>query len=103
MADKSFLHWPFFENRHRDLAQALDLWAAENLGAVAHTDTDATCRQLVAMLGAVASAAVGLVSTGDGAAVAIPVTPWTSLLAGFVMDIVATKVIGLVAKRSAGS
>lgn len=52
MADKSFLHWPFFEPRHRDLAEALDAWAADRLGEVDHADTDAACRQLVRMLGA---------------------------------------------------
>jgi acyl-CoA dehydrogenase len=51
MADRSFLDWPFFEERHRDLAVALDAWCAANLGAVDHSDTDAACRSLVAMLG----------------------------------------------------
>lgn len=51
MAEKSFLDWPFFEDRHRDLAEALEGWASGNLGAVDHSDTDAACRQLVTMLG----------------------------------------------------
>ncbi|WP_146343767.1 acyl-CoA dehydrogenase family protein [Phaeobacter marinintestinus] len=51
MADKSFLTWPFFEERHRDLAARLDEWAGAYLGAVDHSDTDAACRQIVAMLG----------------------------------------------------
>lgn len=51
MADRSFLDWPFFEDRHRDLADALEAWAVAHLGAVDHSDTDAACRQLVAMLG----------------------------------------------------
>ncbi len=51
MADRSYLDWPFFEERHRELAEALDLWAARRLGDVDHTDTDAACRSLVAMLG----------------------------------------------------
>ncbi len=50
MSDKSFLDWPFFEPRHRDLAAALDLWCAAHL-PVDHTDVDAACRNLVAMLG----------------------------------------------------
>jgi acyl-CoA dehydrogenase len=50
MSDKSFLDWPFFEPRHRDLAAALDLWCAAHL-PVDHTDVDAACRELVAMLG----------------------------------------------------
>ncbi|MFN3954875.1 MAG: acyl-CoA dehydrogenase family protein [Pararhodobacter sp.] len=50
MADRSFLDWPFFENRHRDWAQALDEWCAANL-PVDHGDVDAACRALVADLG----------------------------------------------------
>jgi len=51
MPDRSFLTWPFFEDHHRELAAALDAWAQQNLGAVDHSDTDAACRDLVAMLG----------------------------------------------------
>ena len=51
MADRSFLDWPFFEDRHRELAGALEAWCAAHLGAVDHSDTDAACRALVAMLG----------------------------------------------------
>jgi acyl-CoA dehydrogenase len=52
MADRSFLTWPFFEDRHRELAEALDAWAGRELAAVDHSDTDAACRSLVSMLGA---------------------------------------------------
>ncbi|MFK7834962.1 MAG: acyl-CoA dehydrogenase family protein [Sulfitobacter sp.] len=51
MGDRSFLTWPFFEDRHRELAQALDAWAGANLSAVDHRDTDAACRSLVTMMG----------------------------------------------------
>ncbi|MCG6856509.1 MAG: acyl-CoA dehydrogenase family protein [Salaquimonas sp.] len=51
MADRSFLDWPFFERRHRELADALDAWAARELKAIDHCDTDAACRSLVAALG----------------------------------------------------
>jgi len=51
MADISFLGWPFFEDRHRELAAALEAWCRENL-PVDHGDVDAACRRLVAMLGA---------------------------------------------------
>lgn len=51
MADTTFLHWPFFEDRHRALAADLDRWAADNLAAVDHSDTDAACRDLVRRLG----------------------------------------------------
>ncbi len=52
MADKSFLHWPFFEDKHRALAEELESWAAANLARLDHGDTDALCRKLVADLGA---------------------------------------------------
>ncbi|MDE3027026.1 MAG: acyl-CoA dehydrogenase family protein [Paracoccaceae bacterium] len=50
MADTTFLDWPFFEPRHRDLAQALDAWCGKHL-PVDHDDVDAACRALVALLG----------------------------------------------------
>ena len=50
MPDSSFLDWPFFEQRHRDLAAALDNWCAANL-PVDHGDVDSACRGLVAALG----------------------------------------------------
>ena len=31
MSDKSYLDWPFFEERHRKLERELDAWAAANL------------------------------------------------------------------------
>ena len=51
MRDTSFLGWPFFEERHRALAERLDAWAAANLGDIDHHDVDAACRTLVARLG----------------------------------------------------
>ena len=50
MADKSFLGWPFFTDRHRALAEAIERWSAANLPAD-HGDIDAACRELVAGLG----------------------------------------------------
>ena len=50
MADRSFLDWPFFDDRHRRLASELDGWCAKNL-PVDHHDVDAACRNLVTMLG----------------------------------------------------
>jgi acyl-CoA dehydrogenase len=50
MSDRSFLHWPFFEPRHRELAAKLEDWCAAHL-PVDHGDVDAACRSLVAMLG----------------------------------------------------
>ncbi|TNC73318.1 acyl-CoA dehydrogenase family protein [Rubellimicrobium roseum] len=51
MPDRTFLSWPFFEPRHRELAGALDQWCAAHL-PVDHHDTDAACRTLVRDLGA---------------------------------------------------
>jgi len=51
MADTSFLDWPFFEDRHRDLHQKLESWCQKNL-PVDHSDVDAACKSLVANLGA---------------------------------------------------
>lgn len=50
MADRSFLSWPFFEDRHRDLASRLEAWAAASL-PVDHADVDAACIDLVRKLG----------------------------------------------------
>jgi acyl-CoA dehydrogenase len=46
MADRSFLSWPFFEERHRDLAARLEDWCTANL-PVDHGDVDAACSGLV--------------------------------------------------------
>jgi len=51
MSDTSFLKWPFFEDRHRELFVALEAWCGTHL-PVDHGDVDAACRSLVAMLGA---------------------------------------------------
>ena len=50
MADLSYLDWPFFDQRHRELAAALEAWCAVHL-PVGHGDVDAACRGLVAALG----------------------------------------------------
>jgi acyl-CoA dehydrogenase len=52
MADRSFLDWPFFEERHRELAAALDAWCEENLVDDCEDDVDHASRRLVAKLGA---------------------------------------------------
>lgn len=52
MPDRSFLDWPFFEPRHRNLAAQADDWAARTVpGLVDHHDVDGSCRRLVAALG----------------------------------------------------
>jgi len=50
MADRSFLAWPFFEDRHRSFQTSLEEWCQKNL-PVNDTDVDAACRDLVARLG----------------------------------------------------
>lgn len=52
MVDKTFLAWPFFDDKHKILAQQLDDWASQNLVTIDHADTDQACRNLVATLGA---------------------------------------------------
>ena len=51
MLDRSFLRWPFFEERHRTLADQLETWAAQHCARVDHRDVDAACRELVRNLG----------------------------------------------------
>jgi acyl-CoA dehydrogenase len=50
VADKTFLDWPFFADRHRALADEVERWSAANLPAD-HGDVDAACRDLVTRLG----------------------------------------------------
>ena len=53
MSDTTYLDWPFFEARHRTLAQELDAWAGAHIGHEGHAkDVDAQCRALVRALGA---------------------------------------------------
>ena len=51
MADRSFLSWPFFEPRHRELADELGQWCADNLTGRFAEDLDSECRMLVRELG----------------------------------------------------
>ncbi|WP_322994444.1 acyl-CoA dehydrogenase family protein [Castellaniella sp.] len=51
MADLSYLEWPFFEPRHRELAVALDAWTATHVTNAHGPDVDADCRALVRALG----------------------------------------------------
>jgi acyl-CoA dehydrogenase len=50
MADRSFLGWPFFEERHRRFAAGLDAWA-DKLPEHEDADIDAATRHLVRSLG----------------------------------------------------
>jgi acyl-CoA dehydrogenase len=49
--DKSWLQWPFLEERHRTLERDVDTWAARNIRDD-HADVDTACRALVKSLGA---------------------------------------------------
>ncbi|MGN6583953.1 MAG: acyl-CoA dehydrogenase family protein [Rhizobiaceae bacterium] len=52
MSDRTFLDWPFFEPRHRDLAREIETWAANHVAdLVDHHDVDGSCGRLVAALG----------------------------------------------------
>ncbi|HEX2329835.1 MAG TPA: acyl-CoA dehydrogenase family protein [Candidatus Angelobacter sp.] len=55
MRHLAHLDWPFFEQRHRALAQELDQWAAANLSSGSHPhtidDVDSACRDLVRLMG----------------------------------------------------
>ena len=48
--DRTFLQWPFFEEQHRSVAEHVEQ-VARDLN-VDHSDVDASCRSLVANLGA---------------------------------------------------
>jgi acyl-CoA dehydrogenase len=52
MNDRGFLAWPFFDERHRELARELKTWCADNLDDRYATDLDDECRTLVRELGA---------------------------------------------------
>ena len=52
MPDRSFLSWPFFEPKHRELAEALQRWCADNIANRFSDDLDSECRTLVRELGA---------------------------------------------------
>lgn len=57
MADRSFLDWPFFEPRHRALAEQLEAFARRELAGLGHgvaddAALDAACREIVRRLGA---------------------------------------------------
>jgi acyl-CoA dehydrogenase len=58
------LDWPFYEQRHRDLAARLADWSTANLGALHGDDIDAECRALVTKLGA--AGFLSLCVAGDG-------------------------------------
>ena len=64
MADESFLGWPFFEERHRDLARRLEAFASRS--TVTHASVDDSCQDLVRALGAAGLLAHCCVPEPDG-------------------------------------
>jgi len=51
MSLQETLRWPFFNDGHRDFAERLDRWAADNLHKLPHDDVDEACRARVKALG----------------------------------------------------
>ena len=51
MAESGFLAWPFFEERHRELAIKLEEWCDEWIHDAHPSDPDAACRALVSEYG----------------------------------------------------
>jgi acyl-CoA dehydrogenase len=52
VSDRSFLAWPFFAERHRELARDIADWCADNVTGRFADDLDSECRALVRELGA---------------------------------------------------
>src|SRR3954447_13414403 len=51
MSDTPYLSWPFFEERHRELAKKLEAWCREVIHDAEASDVDYACRAIVAELG----------------------------------------------------
>lgn len=51
MSNPDWTEWPFFDERHQELARELDAWCSSTLHGIDHSDTDAACQQLVRALG----------------------------------------------------
>ena len=51
MPDRSFLSWPFFEPKHRELAASLEEWCEEWIHDAEPSDADAAVRALVSEYG----------------------------------------------------
>ncbi|MCV2865870.1 hypothetical protein [Defluviimonas sp. WL0075] len=65
MSDDRFRDWPFFADRHRDLAARLEAWCGAQL-PVDHDDSDAASRGLVAALGRASGCARPEPAQGSG-------------------------------------
>jgi len=67
MPDRSYLAWPFFDDRHRALAADLRAWAATHATAPPHADVDEACRRLVRGLGQAGFLRLTVPAAGGGA------------------------------------
>ena len=65
MTDKSFLAWPFFEPRHRELAERIEQWCEDKIHDAPAADIDVACRALVRELGSAGFLKL-CVGEGDG-------------------------------------
>ncbi len=82
------LDWPFFDHRHRELADKLERWCATNAADTPGADIDSECRSLVRALG---DAGFLKLCVGDGSsppdvrslAIARETLAWHSGLADF--------------------
>jgi acyl-CoA dehydrogenase len=52
MTDKTFINWPFFDERHVQLFNSLAQWTIQNISNIDHQDLDGTCKTLVSDLAA---------------------------------------------------
>jgi len=54
LVDKSYLNWPFLEDKHRELAAEIEAWSQVNIDGNPHgeLDVDAECKKLVRQLAA---------------------------------------------------
>ncbi len=68
MTDQSWLEWPFFDDRHRDLAREVDAWASRHASHAHGTDVDEECRALVAALAAGGWLSHAIAGTAHGGA-----------------------------------
>lgn len=51
MSNLNWTEWPFFDERHQELAREVDAWCSSTLHGIDHSDTDAACQQLVRAMG----------------------------------------------------
>ncbi|MDE2370238.1 MAG: acyl-CoA dehydrogenase family protein [Burkholderiales bacterium] len=71
MADVSYRDWPFFDDRHRQLAADLEAWAGAQISDEHGHDVDAACRDLVRRLGAAGWLAHAVAGRAHGGAAEI--------------------------------